>query len=129
MVLVNCTYTQWDLSYASDKKKTDGRTDWQTDGQTSLLLYATFRGHKTHVYIILQMWPFWLTVWPIEPKINRDRVLAKANQYVEYNSSVINMSQENERKPLFYIEDPCGGPWYMFLMWLGCLIHVSPESF
>ena len=28
------------------RKKRDGRTDWQTDGRTSRLLYATFWGHK-----------------------------------------------------------------------------------
>jgi len=41
---------------------------------------------KTHIYSILQMWPF----CPSEPKINMDLVLAKTNQNITYESSVIN---------------------------------------
>jgi len=40
-------------------------------------------------------------------KINRGHVLTKTNQKVDYKSSVINNSQENELKTFFYKSDPC----------------------
>jgi len=43
-----------------------------------------------------------LTYNLVNPKIKRGHGLTKTNQQVENNSGVINISQNNERKPLFY---------------------------
>ena len=47
-----------------------------------------------------------LVYWPKEHKINRVQALTKTDKHVKYETSVINSSQDNERKPLFYKSDP-----------------------
>ena len=49
-----------------------------------------------------QFEPSDLVLQPTEPKINRDQDLIETNHHVKYESSVINGSQDIERKPFLH---------------------------
>ena len=53
---------------------------------------------RKHVYIFFTSDPGDLDLKPSEAKIIRGHGITKTNQHVEYNSSVINISQDNECK-------------------------------